>query len=78
MERDELLALCDRYVSGRASGGVPPVRLIVRSYRLGDISESERNSLLAYVSDPEDEDLADGIEIAFDSVESLGNCPSSP
>lgn len=78
MERDELLALCDRYVRGRAAAGGSPVRLIVSSYRLGDISESERNSLLAYVSDPEDEDFADGIEIAFDSEESLGNCPSSP
>ena len=57
MERDELLTLCDRYVRGRCSGGQPPVHLIVTSYRLGEISESEKNSLLAYVSDPEEEDV---------------------
>jgi hypothetical protein len=78
MERDDLLALCDRYVRGRFAGGESPVRLIVSSYRLGDISESERNSLLAYVSDPEDEDLTDGIEFALDSVETPGICPTTP
>ena len=58
MEREELLELCERYVRRRQlAGGVladegstmPPVVEIVDGYLHAEISESEKNSLLAYV-----------------------------
>lgn len=61
MDREELLVLCDRFVRRRldAEGaGRAPVWEIVESYRQGEISESEKNSLLAFVSDPEEEEVA--------------------
>ena len=67
MNRDELLALCERYVRQRGgadsktSDGMPPTLQIVDCYLHAEISESEKNSLLAYVrcgdTDPEDDDL---------------------
>jgi hypothetical protein len=58
MEREELLELCERFVRRRRlSGGdladdgstMPPVVEIVDGYLHAEISESEKNSLLAYV-----------------------------
>ncbi len=58
MEREELLELCERYVRRRGLEGVdsnddgssmPPVVEIVDGYLHAEISESEKNSLLAYV-----------------------------
>lgn len=77
MERDELLALCDRFVRRRDSGSEPPVRIIVTSYRLGDISESEKNSLLAYVSDPEDEHVADWMDVRLECDVQADACSTS-
>ncbi len=66
MNRDELLALCERYVRHRGGAspepsGMPPTLQIVDCYLHAEISESEKNSLLAYVrgggTDPEDADL---------------------
>jgi hypothetical protein len=69
MNREDLLTLCDDYVSRRSTAAVvpasPPSELvpeIVRSYRLAEISESEKNSLLVYIcglSDDEDDVIAD-------------------
>jgi hypothetical protein len=70
MNRDELLALCDLYVRRRGLGVVelrevvmPPALEIIESYYHAEISESEKNSLLAYVrgSDEEDSDDTDAI-----------------
>lgn len=67
MNRDDLLELCERYVRHRGLGTLhvvettmPPVMQIVDSYLHAEISESEKNSLLAYVRGPEhdDDDLA--------------------
>lgn len=59
MNREELLALCDLYVRRRGLGvGVteaPPALQIVDSYLHAEISESEKNSLLAYVRQSEEE-----------------------
>ncbi len=58
MEREELLELCERYVRRRrlSAGDItddgstmPPVVEIVDGYLHAEISESEKNSLLAYV-----------------------------
>ncbi len=66
MNRDELLELCNLYVRRRGLGVVkaveppmPPTFQIVDSYLHAEISESEKNSLLAYVrsgGDDSDED----------------------
>ncbi len=65
MNRDDLLALCDLYVRRRGLGVIgrqevvmPPMPEIIDSYRHAEISESEKNSLLAYVrgSDEEGDD----------------------
>ena len=62
MERDELLDLCERYVSrrGLVAGDLgdeaetaPPVIEIVDGYLHAEISESEKNALLAYVRGPD-------------------------
>ena len=71
MNRDELLALCNLYVRRRGLGVVeaveppmPPTLQIVDSYLHAEISESEKNSLLAYVRGTDDgEDDADGFAI---------------
>ncbi|NDC54663.1 MAG: hypothetical protein EBZ74_10340 [Planctomycetia bacterium] len=67
MTRDELLTLCDLYVRRRGLGVVgathvvtAPASEIIDSYRHAEISESEKNSLLSYIRDT-DED-ADGVE----------------
>lgn len=63
MNREELLALCDLYVRRRGLGAgvvaVPPALEIIDSFLHAEISESEKNSLLAYVrtSDEESDDL---------------------
>ena len=58
MEREELLELCERYVCRRQLAGgaltaaestMPPVVEIIDGYLHAEISESEKNSLLAYV-----------------------------
>jgi hypothetical protein len=61
MNRDELLALCDLYVRRRGLGVIglremvmPPALEIIDSYHHAEISESEKNSLLAYVRGTED------------------------
>jgi hypothetical protein len=69
MNREDLLTLCEDYVSRRGGAAVepatPPSELvpeIVRSYRLAEISESEKNSLLVYIcglGDDEDNVIAD-------------------
>ena len=63
MNRDDLLELCERYVRRRQSDALheaetsmPPVLQIVDSYLHAEISESEKNSLLAYVRGPEHDD----------------------
>jgi hypothetical protein len=63
VNREELLALCDLYVRRRGLGAgvvaVPPALEIIDSFLHAEISESEKNSLLAYVrtSDEESDDL---------------------
>lgn len=73
MNRDELLALCNLYVRRRGLGvaevvdvSMPPTLEIVDSYLHAEISESEKNSLLAYVrgEDDSDDDEAGGFEEA--------------
>ena len=75
MERDELLDLCERYVSRRglrvgslieANSALPPVVEIIDGYLHAEISESEKNSLLAYVRSIEPESDKDD---AFDDFE---------
>lgn len=59
MTREELLTLCDLYVRRRGLGdGVvtaPPALEILDSFLHAEISESEKNSLLAYVRSGDDE-----------------------
>lgn len=72
MNRDELIDLCDRYVRRRGLGTLhvspdtmPPVLEIVEGFLHAEISESEKNSLLAYVRGPEhdgDDDVGFGDE----------------
>ena len=69
MNRDDLLSLCRGYAGRgrRAAVGrvtvefrgrnVDPVPEILRSFRLAEISESEKNSLLALLCDPEEGDF---------------------
>lgn len=70
MNREDLLALCDLYVRRRGLDEgvepVPPALQIIDSFLHAEISESEKNSLLAYVR-PGDEE-SDFI----DEFESLG------
>ena len=64
MNRDELLALCERFAGRRhgvfagrltdAGEPVDPALEIIRSFRHAEISESEKNSLLSLVSDSEE------------------------
>ena len=68
MNREELLALCDLYVRRRGLGvgvvAAPPALEIIDSFLHAEISESEKNSLLAYVrtSDEESEDVVEELE----------------
>jgi hypothetical protein len=64
MTRDELLTLCENYVRRRGLGPlevvettIPPALQIVDSYLHAEISESEKNSLLAYVRGTDQDDL---------------------
>lgn len=67
MNREELLMLCDLYVRRRGLGEgvveVPPALQIMDSFLHAEISESEKNSLLAYVrtGDEEADDDTDAI-----------------
>jgi len=69
MNRDDLFSLCRGYASRRyqsgagkvtvevRGGSVDPVPEIIRSFRLAEISESEKNSLLSLICDPEERDF---------------------
>ncbi|MFM8985973.1 MAG: hypothetical protein ACKONH_07945 [Planctomycetia bacterium] len=69
MNRDDLLALCRGCADRRHQIGVgrvtvefrgrtvDPVPEIIRSFRLAEISESEKNSLLSLICDPEESDF---------------------
>jgi hypothetical protein len=69
MNRDDLLALCCGWADRRHRAGmgrvtvefrgrtVDPVPEIIRSFRLAEISESEKNSLLSLLCDPEESDF---------------------
>ena len=70
MVREDLVSLCETYVRCRheATAQQPaptadPTPEIVRSFRLAEISESEMQSLLAYVDDSEDEDDSHAAEM---------------
>lgn len=71
MNREELLLLCDLYVRRRGLGtgvvAAPPALEIIDSFLHAEISESERNSLLAYVRMEEDES-----EDVVEAFEGLG------
>jgi len=68
VNREELLALCDLYVRRRGLGAgvvaAPPALEIIDSFLHAEISESEKNSLLAYVrtGDDESEDVVEEFE----------------
>lgn len=74
MNREELLTLCDMYVRRRGPGtavvAAPPALEIIDSFLHAEISESEKNSLLAYVRIGE-EDPADGEDLDALGVASL-------
>ncbi|MEI6239777.1 MAG: hypothetical protein WCR51_05275 [Planctomycetia bacterium] len=74
MNREELLALCDLYVRRRGLGpgvvAAPPALEIIDSFLHAEISESEKNSLLAYVRTV-DEESEDTEELQGLSVASL-------
>jgi|GEM_PF-1353774 hypothetical protein len=80
MDRDDLLALCEIYVRGRVGKGidvvfggrVDPAAEIHRCYRNGEITERERNSLLAFVSDHDEE-----LDCGFEESGWLGESPFS-
>lgn len=71
LNREELLSLCERFVSrrgvmmgrvsiDRSAPAVDPVPEIIRSFRLAEISESEKNALMSLVSEgDEDEGFCD-------------------
>jgi|LakMenE01Jun11ns_1017448.scaffolds.fasta_scaffold8531753_1 hypothetical protein len=66
MDRENLLVLCERFADrrGRIMTGrvsveicdptIDPVPEIIRSFRLAEISESEKNALLSLVCDLDD------------------------
>lgn len=71
MNREELLTLCDLYVRRRGLGEgvveVPPALQIMDSFLHAEISESEKNSLLAYVrtgDEAEDVGELEGLGVA--------------
>lgn len=63
MNRDELRSLCETFARRRGFAArvdvvvetTDPVPAIMRSYRHAEISESEKNDLLALVHDPDEE-----------------------
>lgn len=59
MNREELLTLCQLYVRRRGLGNrvveAPPALEIIDSFLHAEISESEKNSLLAFVRTGEEE-----------------------
>lgn len=69
MDRDTLLDVCERFarerdriVLGRVTidvcgSLVDPTAEILRSFRQAEISESEKNALLALFADPDDDDF---------------------
>lgn len=69
MNRDDLHALCRGWVGRRRQVGtglvtvefrgrhVDPVPEVLRSFRRAEISESEKNSLLSLLCDPEESDF---------------------
>jgi len=69
MDRDTLLDVCERFarerdriVLGRVTIDVcgslaDPTAEILRSFRQAEISESEKNALLALFADPDDDDF---------------------
>lgn len=75
MNREELLTLCDQYVRRRGLGAgviaVPPALEILDSFLHAEISESEKNSLLAYVrlGDEDSEDIEDVEGLGVASLE---------
>ena len=82
MNRDELLALCNLYVRRRGLGvaevvevSMSPTLEIVDSYLHAEISESEKNSLLAYVrcgdDDSEDADVGGFEEATLAELDDL-------
>jgi hypothetical protein len=84
MNRDELFELCDRYVRRRGLGTLhvsaatmPPVLEIVDSFLHAEISESEKNSLLAYVRGPdhddEEQDVGFGDEADLARIDDSGD-----
>ncbi len=77
MNREDLVLLCEQFVvrrtgvvAGRvrldhAPDLVDPVPEILRSFRRAEISESEKNALVALVCDPdEDAETTDGRQAA--------------
>lgn len=71
MNREDLVSLCELFAGrrGLVHGRVrveldgslaDPVPEILRSFRRAEISESEKNALLALVLDPEEEDVLGG------------------
>lgn len=76
MNREELLTLCNLYVRRRGLGQgvveVPPALQIIDSFLHAEISESEKNSLLAYVrTNDEEMDDTDAIP-EFDPAGAIG------
>jgi len=75
MNREELLAICDLYVRRRGLGEgvveVPPALQIIDSFLHAEISESEKNSLLAYVrvGDEETDDIEELAGLGVASLE---------
>lgn len=70
MNREDLVSLCEVFAGRRGvvHGRVrieldplvaDPVPEILRSFRRAEISESEKNALLALVCDPDEEDVFD-------------------
>jgi len=68
MNRDDLFSLCSNAGQRHQAGAgrvtvefrgraVDPVPEILRSFRLAEISENEKNSLLALLCDPEEADF---------------------
>jgi hypothetical protein len=77
MNREDLVSLCEVFagrrglVHGRVRidldpMAVDPVPEILRSFRRAEISESEKNALLALVCDPDEEDVLDAETCVLD------------
>jgi len=77
MNREDLVSLCEVFADrrGLVHGRVrieldpmvvDPVPEILRSFRRAEISESEKNALLALVCDPDEEDVLDAETCVLD------------